>query len=186
MLRIVGGEWRGQRIRAPRTERVRPTAERVREAIFDLLGQRLDGQRVLDLYAGSGALGIEALSRGAAHATFVERDRTVAQLIRANLEQLAALPRSTVLQADVTAFVARPAGERFDVVFADPPYQELPASACWQTVLARWLAPDGRLVIESAARSPVAVDGLAATSDRRRYGDTAVTILVPPPPATPK
>jgi len=185
MLRIVGGEWRGQRIRAPRSTRVRPTAERVREAIFDLLGQRLDGQRVLDLFAGSGAFGIEALSRGASHATFVERDRTAAQLIRANLEQLAALPRSTLVVADVSLFVARPASERYQVVFADPPYQELPAVECWQAVIARWLAPGGRLVIESAARSPVDVDALAATSDRRRYGDSTVTIVVPQSPTVP-
>ncbi|MBN2359714.1 MAG: 16S rRNA (guanine(966)-N(2))-methyltransferase RsmD [Deltaproteobacteria bacterium] len=178
-MRIVGGEWRGRRIHAPRSPRVRPTAERVREAIFDLLGQRLEGQRVLDLFAGSGALGIEALSRGARYATFVERDRAAVQRIRANLELLAAGDRAEVVGAAVASFVARRSGARYDTVFADPPYLQPPAPEIWSDLVERWLAPGGRLVIESAVRSPVDVSGLAASSEQRCYGDSAVTIVVP-------
>ncbi len=174
MLRIVGGRWRGRSLKVP-GQGVRPTADRVREALFNLLGQRLDAERVLDLFAGSGALGIEALSRGAREAVFVEQRRGNAALIRANLEALDAADLGRVVVADAHRYVDRRDAELYDTVFADPPYAELPGSVFWECILERWVAPGGRLVVEHAARDRLA---LAGTEPRvRRYGDTALSIV---------
>src|SRR5436309_4205711 len=122
-MRIVAGEWGGRTLRAPPGGRTRPTADRVREALFSILGP-IDGLRVLDLFAGSGALGIEALSRGAAQATFVERARPALTALRANLEALEI--SAEVHAGDARAFLrnAAQAGRTYDLVFVDPPYRE--------------------------------------------------------------
>ncbi|WP_338599438.1 16S rRNA (guanine(966)-N(2))-methyltransferase RsmD [Saccharopolyspora sp. SCSIO 74807] len=188
MTRIVAGSAGGRRIEVP-PRGTRPTSERVREAVFSALeaSVELDGARVLDLYAGSGALGLEALSRGAAHATFVEADRRAAQIVRRNagslgfrqirIEQAKA---ETVLadaaQAD-TALGAPPAGP-FDVVFADPPYDLDPSkldSALRALAAGGRLAPGAVVVLEQAVRNgdPSWPEPLAAIRSRR-YGDTVV------------
>ena len=126
-VRIVGGEWRGRRIAVPARAGVRPTPDRVRETLFNWLGQRLDGAACLDLFAGSGALGFEAASRGAARVVMVEEDRGVATALKKSREQLAAAAVE-VVTGDAFGYLAR-GGERFDVVFLDPPFRQnaLPA-----------------------------------------------------------
>ena len=119
-VRILGGKWRSRVVRFPEAAQLRPTPDRVRETLFNWLGQRLDGLACLDLFAGSGALGFEALSRGAARVVMVERDRNVAEGLRENARVLEATGLE-VVNADALAWLAR-GGERFDVAFVDPPY----------------------------------------------------------------
>jgi 16S rRNA (guanine966-N2)-methyltransferase len=183
-LRIVAGAWRGRRIAVPRGA-VRPTADRVREAWMSIVGPALDGARVLDLCAGSGALGLEALSRGAVHADFVEQDPKVLPTLRANLVSLGALPRATVHRGAGVRFVAGAVGPAappptadaapsWDVAFADPPYHRGTATALAE----RWLrAPFAAIFgIEHEAERTLPAAVAPATSDRRQYGDTALTI----------
>jgi 16S rRNA (guanine966-N2)-methyltransferase len=183
-LRIVAGAWRGRRIAVPRGA-VRPTADRVREAWMSIVGPALDGARVLDLCAGSGALGLEALSRGAVHADFVEQDPKVLPTLRANLVSLGALPRATVHRGEAVRFLegavgpAAPpptadAAPSWDVAFADPPYHRGTATALAE----RWLrAPFAAIFgIEHEAERTLPAAVAPATSDRRQYGDTALTI----------
>ncbi len=176
-LRVTGGELRGRRIRVPRSSVVRPTADRVREALFARLGE-LDGVRALDLFAGSGALGIEALSRGAAQAVFVERSAPVAELLRANLVDLGVRERAKVVHGEAAGVVRRlaAAGERFDLALLDPPYAELGAMARALRALATSgiLAPRATVVVEASRRhAPQPVEGLVPV-DERRYGDTVI------------
>jgi 16S rRNA (guanine966-N2)-methyltransferase len=162
----------------------RPTSDRVREALFSTLGERVTGGVVLDLYAGSGALGIEALSRGAAHATFVERDRRVARVLRENLAELGL--RATVHVTDVARFVREldvvAPGAPFTVVLCDPPYKVAPtAVVAVLTALARsrHLARDAVLVVERARHGPALEPPEQAliVTDTRSYGDTVLYYL---------
>jgi 16S rRNA (guanine966-N2)-methyltransferase len=177
-LRIVAGSLGGRRIQAPPGSDTRPTSDRVREALFSALGP-LDGEAVLDLFAGSGALAIEALSRGAGRAVLVEKDGRAATAIRRNLEALEIdVEVATLRRRDALAALrdAREAGETYDLVFLDPPYRlatglgpEL-ASA-----LAPVLAPGARVIGESDRRTPLDLPGLHTTFERR-YGDTLLRI----------
>ena len=174
-MRIVAGEYGGRRLAAPRGGRTRPTADRVREALFSMLGPVADA-RVLDLFAGSGALGLEALSRGAAEATFVDSSAAAVRAVRANLEALGA--DAVVRRADARAFLrnARTAGRQYDLVFLDPPYQRAGALAeALAGDLAAVLAPRARVVVESDRRSPLELP-LPLQVDRR-YGDTVIRIF---------
>ena len=161
-VRIIGGNWRSRRIRFPAAAALRPTPDRVRETLFNWLQGSLGGARCLDLYAGSGALGLEALSRGAAEVVFVERDPAVAAALAANLRLLlepaaatAAVPagaRGRVIEADAVRFLAGTA-RRFDVVFLDPPYAEgRLAELCRLLDGGGWLAPCAFVYLERAAR----------------------------------
>lgn len=178
-LRVIGGRLSGRRFRVPPGE-VRPTSDRVREALFGRL-ENLEGARVLDLYAGSGALGIEAISRGAAEVTFVEQDARTLVVLRANLAALGMDPVASVAPGDVPAVVRRlgRAKQRFDLVLIDPPYaSEEPTRAFEALVGAAVLSPGAMLVLESGRRDPSPqVEGLAAV-DERRYGDTVVARFV--------
>ncbi len=177
-MRVIGGELGGRVLRSPEGG-TRPTSDRVREALFQRLGD-VSGARVLDLYAGSGALGIEALSRGAAGAVFVERAPRAAALLRANLDQLELAARARVLQADVVAGLRRLAreGDRFDLVFADPPYasQELARTfaVLGETCI---VLPGGMLIAETSARAAVPEAPGFAELDRRKYGGTLLVRL---------
>jgi 16S rRNA (guanine966-N2)-methyltransferase len=176
-MRIVAGRFGGRRISAPPGRGTRPTSDRVREALFSILG-RLDGMRVLDLYAGSGALGIEALSRGAEEAVFVERDGRAAAVLRANLRALDLDAR--VLQGDVLGALrdARMRGETYDLVLCDPPYRLAPGlGRSLGEALGPVLAEAARVVTESDRRSPL--DLSLPLSDERRYGDTLIRIHLP-------
>jgi len=153
-MRIVAGDFKGRRLKSPTWEGLRPTSDRLRETLFNILGDSVAGARVLDGYAGTGAIGIEALSRGAAQVTFVEHDRRAVKLIEANLAPLAGLSASaTRLRRDAiirTGFAALD-GEAFDVIVLDPPYAPNAANEALGRA-AGLLAPGGRLVVEHAAR----------------------------------
>jgi 16S rRNA (guanine966-N2)-methyltransferase len=154
VLRIVGGRHRGRRLRFPAGTEIRPTPDRVRETLFNWLQPRIADARVLDLFAGSGALGLEALSRGAAHATFVERDRRAATAIDALLKEWRE-PNATVICADALSWLASPQfrDHPFDIVFLDPPFaaEVLTAAADGLAAHAR-LSPDARIYVERRAR----------------------------------
>jgi 16S rRNA (guanine966-N2)-methyltransferase len=170
-VRVVAGEFKGRRLVAPRGAGTRPTADRVREALFSMLGN-VSGARVLDLYAGSGALGIEALSRGAESAVFVERDQAALAALRRNLDAVGA--RAEVRRQDVLRYLARPEGT-FDLVFCDPPYDDAPAVAAPLTgALPALLGEDARIVTESDKRNPLLLP--LPLLVERTYGDTRVAI----------
>ena len=172
-MRVVAGEFKGRRLRAPRGMRTRPTADRVREALFSMLGD-VSGARVLDLYAGSGALGIEALSRGAASAVFVERDARAASAIRDNLRALEL--DQAVRRQDALRFLAANEGT-FDLVFCDPPYDSVPRIAePLAERLPALLTQGARIVTESDKRMPLELPFELLAE--RTYGDTRIAIHV--------
>jgi 16S rRNA (guanine(966)-N(2))-methyltransferase RsmD len=174
-MRVVAGTYGGRRLVAPAGSETRPTSDRVREALFSVLGTTVHDARVLDLFAGSGALGIEALSRGARSAVFVDSSRKAIQAVKANLEALG-------LEADVWPVAARAAlrtassrSEAYDLVFLDPPYRR--AAELGRELsegLAAVLAPGARVVTESDRRAPLLLD--LPLADERRYGDTVIRI----------
>lgn len=175
-MRIIAGSRKGARIVAPKGLATRPTGDRVREAAFNLIGP-VEGAAVLDLFAGSGAMGIEALSRGAARAVFVESDRAACKTISANLEKLRLTGARVVCDAAARALRAEIGGGRlYDLVLCDPPYGTF---ASMQTTLAdllpRVLAPDGLLVIETGAKEEPELPLDLVTS--RRYGAARVTLF---------
>ena len=176
-LRIISGGLRGRRIRVPPGERVRPTTDRVREALFSILGDRLPGARVLDLFSGSGALGLEALSRGASRVAFVESDRGVARVLRANVESLGVSQRCDIVVADVfrTLEQASLRDGPYDIIFADPPYRSGSAERILHGVATTGLLPRaGILVLEaSTAERDVEIPRSGLILRRaERYGDT--------------
>jgi 16S rRNA (guanine966-N2)-methyltransferase len=201
-MRITGGTYRSRALRAPHGHATRPTTDRVREALFGILASAggVDGARVLDLYAGTGALALEALSRGAASAVLVESSRDALVALRANIAALGVEDRARVVPGDVAEAVRRlgragPAGRvapavpeaAFDLVFADPPWAALdgaldhdhPAAALSALAHDLGIAPEGRVVLEHSSRTiPLDVDGLLRL-DTRRYGDTALTFYKP-------
>lgn len=154
LMRIVAGEFKGRRLKSPTWVGLRPTSDRLRETLFNILGDTVDGARVLDGYAGTGALGIEALSRGAAEVTFVERDRRAITLIESNLALIdGGVGRGFQPRRHVTirtGFAAL-AGASFDVIVLDPPYAPGAAEEALD-LAAGSLAPGGQLVVEHAAR----------------------------------
>lgn len=173
-MRVVAGELRGRRLKAPRGRDVRPTSDRVREALFSVLSN-VSGARVLDLFAGSGALGIEALSRGAAAAVFVDASAAAVAAVQANLEALALEAEVRALPAQRFLATARESGRQYDLVFIDPPYRLAgalgePLSAALPPVL----APGARVVVESDRRAPLELR--LPLADERRYGDTLIRI----------
>jgi 16S rRNA (guanine(966)-N(2))-methyltransferase RsmD len=181
MTRIVAGTLGGRRIAAPAGDRTRPTSDRVREALFSTLESMVDleGARVADLYAGSGAVGLEALSRGASHVLLVESDARVARVVRQNIAALGVGAAARLATAKVSgALAAGPDGGAYDVVFADPPYavpdEEISAAQA-ALVDGGWLAPDAVVVIERGTRSGVLtwVKGITGETSRR-YGETTL------------
>jgi 16S rRNA (guanine966-N2)-methyltransferase len=172
VTRIIAGEFGGRLLALPADARVRPTADRVREAWMSILGARLTGARVLDLFAGSGALGLEALSRGAGHATFVELAAASLEAIRANVDMLGVAERVTLHRGDAMKFVDRIAPGAYDIALADPPFTVPVAERLVQAFRAR---PFARLLaVEHPAR--LAFGG----EDTRRYGDIALTFCYAP------
>lgn len=181
-MRIIGGQWRGRRLaalgRGDQGAHLRPTSDRVRESLFNVLAsaypERLEGARVLDLFAGTGALGLEALSRGAAEALFIENGRKSIALLRENIQLCRAAGRARVIARDARRPGAAPAP--CDIVFLDPPYGKgLGEQALEAARAAGWIG-DGALVVweESAAITP---PGWLTLADERRYGDTVIRLL---------
>jgi 16S rRNA (guanine(966)-N(2))-methyltransferase RsmD len=173
-VRIVAGRWGGRRLTTPRGAAVRPTADRVREALFSILGGKVDGARVLDLFAGSGALGLEALSRGAAEVTFVDSAAASVAAVRANLEAVGG--EAEVRRADALRFLRTAAGEtrHYDLVLLDPPYRLASASgaSCRRRCQECWRPPRS----SSRERPPGAAGARPPLEDERRYGDTLIRI----------
>lgn len=181
MSRVVAGTLGGRRITMPPGRGTRPTSDRVREALFSTLATLvdLDGCRFADLYAGSGAVGIEALSRGASHVLFVERDPRTARVLRGNLAALGLLGAAELVVAPVErAVVGHAPADPYQVIFADPPYELADAglaAVLRELVRGGWIAPDGVVVLERGTRSgpPGWVQGLTG-SHSRRYGETTL------------
>ena len=174
-MRVIAGTYKGQRLLAPRRGATRPTQDQVREALFNLLGP-VEGLRVLDLYAGSGALGIEALSRGASHATFVDSEVAAVKAVRQNLTRLAA-KEGQVRRAGVSVFLRTAArrGERWDLAFCDPPYRLAHRLASdLDELLPPVLDSEARVVCESSFKMPLKLSLPLVTE--RRYGDTLITV----------
>jgi 16S rRNA (guanine966-N2)-methyltransferase len=176
-MRVIAGDLRGRRLVAPRGWKVRPTSDRAREAIFSVLGERVSGARVLDLYCGTGALAIEALSRGAARATLVDRDTRAAL---GNVERLGLAERTELVRADVARWLAgQQSGEEeciFDLVFVDAPYRLADrVGQQLDTQLPGLLARGGRAIVESGARKPLRIGSLPRLR-QRRYGAADVSI----------
>jgi 16S rRNA (guanine966-N2)-methyltransferase len=162
-VRIIAGKWRSRIVKFPAAAQLRPTPDRVRETLFNWLGQRLDGLACLDLFAGSGALGFEALSRGAARVVMVERDRAVAAALRESARELQAA-EIDIVEGEALAYLGR-AGEKFDVAFVDPPYASALAAQAMDRLPAR-LRPGARVYVESAVPLALATPWRALREDR--------------------
>ncbi len=179
-MRVIAGEWRGRRLTAPRNDATRPTADRTRETLFSMLTSRVgsfEGLRVADLFAGSGALGIEALSRGAAYCLFGEQDRGALDALRTNIGALGAAPRADVRAGSVLSLGPAPHG--FDLLLFDAPYAT-GAGAVALDKLNRlgWVEADSLISIETSDREDVAVAGFAIEAERR-VGKAKLTLLRP-------
>ncbi len=178
-MRIIAGVHRGRRLLGPRGQAIRPTSDRVKEALFSILGERTRGARVLDLYAGTGSIGIEALSRGAAHVTFVEADRDALRLMQANLHQCGLQQSASICAVDVSRFVLRAnhGSGPYNIVFCDPPYQLTPELiALIQEWDRDWLTDDAVVILEHGRNTEIpSTMGPLFQVKRYDYGDTALT-----------
>lgn len=183
-MRITGGALKGRPLTAPKDMRVRPTADRTREAIFNILAHGAETAtdfeelRVLDLFAGTGALGIEALSRGAAFTLFVDEAAASRALIRSNLEALSLTGKAKLYRRDAAKLGPRPGsvGPAFDVLFADPPYGKGLGEKAIQSALdGGWLAPGALIMLEESRKADVTLPAALQPLDTRDYGDTRVT-----------
>lgn len=178
-MRIIAGKFRGKQLLTPEDEAIRPTADRVRESIFDILSSRLgpnlDGLRVLDLFAGTGALGLEALSRGASGAVLVDTGAEARGLIRDNIEALGVAGIAKLLRRDATALGPSGTMGAFDLIFLDPPYgRGLGERALASAREGGWIAPDAMIVLEEAREAAVTLPAGFVLDDRREYGAAAV------------
>ena len=180
-MRIIGGTARGRRITAPRGSAIRPTADRVRESLFNILPRDLNGSRVLDLFAGGGSLSLEALSRGAASALLVDESEAAAKLIRRNLDALGFTDRARIWANPVAKALSRLAreGAVFDAIFLDPPYDGGWAGRTLAGIARMGtLEPGGVAVAEHSVRERVEERyGSLARRDRRQYGDTVLSFF---------
>lgn len=181
-MRIVAGKFRGKQLSSPVDDSIRPTSDRARELMFNILGSRLgpvlEGKRVLDLFAGTGALGLEALSRGAAQVTFVDTGAEARGLIRDHIQAFGAAGITKLLRRDATALGTPGTFGQFDLIFLDPPYgQGLGEKALAELAANGWIAPGATIVWEEAADADVPVPGGFTLEDTRIYGAAAVRFL---------
>lgn len=182
-MRIVGGEFRGRPLATPRSQDIRPTTDRTREAVFNVIahrfGDRLNGARVLDLFAGTGALGLEALSRGAAFGMFIEESAAGRGLIRTNIEAFGLTGRTKIFRRDATRLGDAGTIQPFGLLFADPPYAKgLGEQALHSAKSGDWLVPGALCVVEEAASAGFAPVGGFELLDERSYGETVIRFLV--------
>lgn len=177
-MRVIAGTAKGRKLRTFKSPDLRPMTDRVREALFSRLADRVAGGRILDLYAGSGALGIEALSRGAAHATFVDSSHRAVEIIRTNLQEIGFSKQAEVLQETTRRFLARPAREPYDIIFMDPPYAEgFPSVAMAMLPMGGYLAGDAIVVVGTATRYlPIEPPSGFEVRGEHRYGDSALVM----------
>jgi 16S rRNA (guanine966-N2)-methyltransferase len=180
-MRVIGGDARGRRLKVPKGRNVRPTAARVKEALFNILPRDLSGVKVLDLYAGTGNLTIEALSRGAAEAILIDSSAQSARAIRQNLCRLNLVARTKVWVTPVTRAARSLAqrGETFDMIFLDPPYgQRLVEKTLRVIAEGGLLRESGILIAEHSIRDPIEQSyGSLISHDQRRYGDTLLSFF---------
>lgn len=173
-MRVTGGTGKGRRLRVPPGDRVRPTSDKVKQALFNILGGKVDGAVVLDLFAGTGGIGIEALSRGAARAVFIDDSRKSLDAVRHNIEQSGVGSRAQVIASKAESFVKR-TDEQFDIVFLDPPYTQEIAPLLGQIADSDLLAPDAVVVAEHFKKQPSPQGaGPLALSREAVYGDTVL------------
>jgi 16S rRNA (guanine(966)-N(2))-methyltransferase RsmD len=181
-MRVIAGRFKGRRLEAPDWPGLRPTSDKLRETLFNVLASRVAGARVLDAYAGTGAVGIEALSRGASHVTFIERDPRAVKLIAVNLTRCGVEDRHAIIRAGLADAVQRLGGERFDIIFLDPPYGQESLTAALSAIdpLA---GSETAIVIEHAARdaAPEQHGGLVRVRDLKS-GDSALAFYRRPQP----
>ncbi|AWN36506.1 16S rRNA (guanine(966)-N(2))-methyltransferase RsmD [Methylobacterium radiodurans] len=180
-MRIVGGAWRGRRLATPRTDAIRPTSDRLREALFNVLAHAYDdpvpGARVLDLFAGTGALSFEALSRGAAYALLVDEGTEARGVIRHNIEAFGAEGTTRLFRRDATKLGPMGPGAPYGLVFCDPPYgRDLAPAALASAAAGGWLAPGALAVVEESGSASVALPDGFEELERRAYGETAVVL----------
>ncbi|MDP4002271.1 16S rRNA (guanine(966)-N(2))-methyltransferase RsmD [Methylobacterium sp. NEAU K] len=180
-MRVVGGAWRGRKLATPRTDAIRPTSDRLRESLFNVLTHAYDdavvGARVLDLFAGTGALGFEALSRGATYAVLVDEGAEARAVIRSNIETLGAEGVTRLFRRDATRLGPSGTTGAFSVVFCDPPYNRgLAPKALASAAEGAWLVPGALAVVEEAESVQLALPEGFTELERRVYGDTAVTL----------
>ncbi len=178
-MRIVGGALRGRALSGPSSPGIRPTSDRLRESIFDILQHAFEdpvsGAAVIDLFAGTGGLGLEALSRGASRALFVDDGAPARALLRANIDTLGLGGVTRIFRRDATKPGRAPAGERFSLAFLDPPYSRNLAPPALRALHdGGWLSTDALVVVEEAAAAPLDLPDAFATEDARHYGDTQV------------
>lgn len=176
-MRIVAGQFKGRTLVTPASEAIRPTSDRLRESIFNILEHGYDsplrGARVLDLFAGTGALGIEALSRGASFALFVDEGAEARSLIRENITDLGLAGKTRLFRRDATLMGAHGANAPFSVVFCDPPYnRELAPKALLSCAAGGWLEPGAVIVVEESRKSETRLPEGFEEQDRRAYGET--------------
>lgn len=181
-MRIVAGKYRGKALTSPSDQAIRPTSDRARESIFNILGSRLgpvfEGRRVLDLFAGTGALGLEALSRGAAHVTFVDIGAEARGIIRDHIQAFGVAGITKLLRRDATGLGAPGTFGQFDLIFLDPPYhQGLGEKALAELAGNGWIAAGATLVWEEAADAEVTIPAGFTLDDMREYGAAAVRFL---------
>jgi 16S rRNA (guanine966-N2)-methyltransferase len=182
-MRVIAGEFRGRKLLAPEGDVTRPVTDRVKQSLFDILAPRLGGARVYDLFAGTGSMGLECLSRGAAHATFFEADRSAVQRLKKNIAAVGVADRSTVVAGDLFRWFAAADAGRADLVFLDPPYRFVRERAAdlqsLSTRLVRHhLPPDGLIVFRHDAKDQLRLDGTELV-DRREYGSMSLQFLRP-------
>lgn len=179
-MRVIAGELKGRRLLVPRSGKIRPTSDRVREAIFDILGPTWTVRRVLDLFAGTGSLGIEALSRGAQEAVFVEQGKGILTVLRGNLKTLGLKSRAWVLPLAAKKGIAI-LGEReevFDLILMDPPYGKALAGKILEEIARRGiLSPTGVIVAEHSSREEILPPLGLTLTQQRKYGDTTVSFF---------
>jgi 16S rRNA (guanine966-N2)-methyltransferase len=182
-VRVVGGTLRGRPLSTPKTDAIRPTTDRTREAVFNVIAHRygdlLGGGRVLDLFAGTGALGLEALSRGASYGVFIEESAEGRGLIRTNVEAFGLSGRTKIFRRDATRLGEAGTLQPFDIIFADPPYAKgLGEKALTAALEGGWLKPGALCIVEESAATPFQPPAGFTLEDRRDYGDTSVAFCV--------
>ncbi len=173
-VRLIAGRFGGRVIEGSGTNRTHPMGERIRGSLFNIIGSEIEGAAVLDAFAGSGSLGLEALSRGAGHATFVERDRVAQNVITNNIKTLGAENETKLIKAPVASWLET-TEEQFDIIFADPPYHDLQLSTVGR--LQKLLKPNGLMVLSYTGRGEVPTELGVVVVDNRSYGDAVLSFF---------
>lgn len=172
-IRVIGGEFGGRLLDAPAGRRMHPMGERIRNALFNSIGSEVQGAKVLDAFAGTGAVGLEALSRGASHATFIERDRLLQKILAGNIERLRVEDRTALIRSSVASWIDTIEEEKFDIIFVDPPYHDTQFSTVSR--LFDLLKPGALMVLSHPGKGEVPAKTGVVVVDNRSYGNADLT-----------